>query len=102
MTDTPRWTAEQMERRARDFAFGEVRLDDVAAMLRQAAETERQWTWQPIATAPKDEEILVVDTARQVWSAILSNATWITTDGNQIFVAFTHWQPLPAPPEEAR
>jgi hypothetical protein len=65
--------------------------------------------WQPIETAPYDEPILVCDkwTAggfhRVVyWDHEPKNPGWhwSTSDGPTFHkTAFTHWMPLPDPPE---
>lgn len=55
--------------------------------------------WQDIAIAPQGDEVLVADTAHQVWSAVQRNdATWESADGMRLYVRFTHWMPLPEPP----
>jgi hypothetical protein len=81
-----------------DGPIADTRLHDWSGLPERVRLTVQGWL--PIVTAPKDEEVLVSDTAQQVWSAIQrQDATWISADGNQLFVAFTHWMPLPAPPD---
>jgi hypothetical protein len=64
-------------------------------------------SWQPIATAPKDEtavlicRISIVPGYRPVvarWSDLLSPCSASWTDGEYTFSP-THWMPLPAPPD---
>ncbi len=66
--------------------------------------------WQPIETAPKDgTSILVVDhggTVREAgwwdrWYGDTSNPGWMIANCDEeygIYVAATHWMPLPPPP----
>lgn len=59
--------------------------------------------WRPIATAPKDEEILVYEgRTGQIeivdWSDI-EEGKWLSRDYDRIEA--THWMPLPAPPSPA-
>lgn len=71
-----------------------------------AAWNRRAPVWQPIATAPRDDlaEFLVFDGVG-VWKAWWLDGTicGFEVDGyelpNDIF-PITHWQPLPAPPQE--
>jgi hypothetical protein len=63
--------------------------------------------WQPIETAPKDGiNILVVDArVRELWAVASwdadepSTAKWCTLDGAYHQDRFTHWMPLPSPPQ---
>lgn len=54
--------------------------------------------WQPIATAPRDKEILVWDGASVYVAAHAYDDRW-QPDGLPSFVP-THWMPLPPPPQK--
>lgn len=68
--------------------------------------------WQPIDTAPKDGTSVLVSDGRasggfmNVVAYELDDRgpwVWHTNDGISYHAeAFTHWMPLPAPPEAAR
>lgn len=66
--------------------------------------------WRPIETAPKhalagDVSVLVFTKERRVDTALVG---WTDLDGSNVWwngeyvVEPTHWQPMPAPPEDAR
>jgi hypothetical protein len=68
--------------------------------------------WQPIATAPKDTTIILAYRRQDVFTAqYISPAQilgpdhdheerWWTSDGEDLTGnMFTHWMPLPEPPE---
>lgn len=56
--------------------------------------------WQPIETAPKDEDFeeILVWNGDWVCSAVLFEGNWI--DHFYDIVTPTHWMPLPPPPTE--
>ena len=62
--------------------------------------------WQPIETAPQDTRVLVfmlpwADDDFDDGVALVARRTvagWRRDDSDDEFHAFTHWQPLPAPP----
>ena len=68
--------------------------------------------WMPISSAPKDgTEILAYEPPRHNdpslyavvhWSADYDDEVfpWRTTESTRYAEVFTHWQPLPSPPEE--
>ena len=66
--------------------------------------------WQPIETAPRDGTVVDLWSVRgfrytnAAWDLVGGEETWGWTDSyNHAFIEdagpFTHWQPLPAPPE---
>lgn len=85
--------------------------DDIDAINRRAMAKLRRDKligWQPIETAPKDGTSILVCDARIVdWVQVVAwddkgpaPYKWALSDGPNYHVErFTHWQPLPAPPE---
>ena len=64
--------------------------------------------WQPIATAPKDREIMLFCPRYGVWAPGEWRQTYWTHFGELLFGVRvmkanqpTHWMPLPAPPTGA-
>ena len=64
--------------------------------------------WMPIETAPKDGTDVLAVAARGLWMAVVSfddnpdhpDHVWLTLDGPSYHkTTFTHWQPLPEPPQ---
>jgi len=111
---------EQMRQRAREFAgqVGDCQCetswhsheidgwaDELSALLqRHAGEPEG---WQPIATAPKDGDLLLLYSERDgvragYWD---DNAMLWVSEASQYFTACrtspTHWMPLPSPPKDS-
>lgn len=65
--------------------------------------------WQPIDTAPKDGTVFEVwdKETKRSWRAYYYSSdlgsTWVVSIGNNfddLPERFTHWQPLPTPPQE--
>ncbi len=62
--------------------------------------------WQPIETAPKDQDVLVwshgdASIARGAHGTFLAMADGMpacTSDGRGVFVQPTHWMPIPPAP----
>lgn len=58
--------------------------------------------WQDISTAPKDDLEILLSDGQQVWTGLRSRTPaksyWESPDGEPLYIAFTHWQPLPLPP----
>lgn len=96
---TTRYRAEDFERLAQALeALGaepaDFDGDIVVAVLRQAAETERARTWQPMETAPKGKPYIGgLFVNGELVDIHLCSGGWIRGNG---FI--THWMPLPAPP----
>ena len=62
------------------------------------------WTWQPIATAPKDgTEVLLISAFQHAHSIYLvsswEDGAWCMPD-HLWRMQPTHWMPLPSPPED--
>ncbi len=68
--------------------------------------------WQPIETAPSDRYILLLDRSRPAWDGNMevgkwfgdaSNGCWWSSGGPngglELEFDFTHWMPLPPPPD---
>lgn len=123
---TPRPTIEQLEKllaRTDDVHVqlmpnGEVRAtqssdSDLIVKIIDELQRLRSNAWQPIETAPDDEDVLVwvvSDTHKTTSTQIGykdvagSQYWWITPSGAAIEIydyRATHWQPLPAPPSYA-
>jgi hypothetical protein len=60
--------------------------------------------WQPKESAPKDgTRILVATTERVIGLSFwlpASQTWWSQQTGRSMRDAFTHWMPIPAPPQE--
>jgi hypothetical protein len=74
----------------------------LAAIIREALQTahqqQEQFSWQPIASAPKDGTSLLMFTESQwcvvaYWDA--ERESWFDGEYDQ---PATHWRPLPLPP----
>lgn len=75
----------------------------------RVAELEAERQWRPISTAPRDaRRILAADSATGIirvahWrnNRITGMKYWLITGSDQMYAEgyFTHWRPLPAPPE---
>ena len=73
-----------------------------------ADEPPPQDSWQPIATAPKNKEVLTLRGLFPGLQAVAINvpkgrdvrAGWVCVDGAYL-TGVTHWRPLPPPPENA-
>ena len=78
-------------------------LDSLAALRQELAEA-RKPQWQPIETAPKDANVLVFDSDRNVvGEAFFDHAEsdcWVWAD-EMLVSDPTLWMPLPQPPEPA-
>lgn len=76
---------------------------DLALYLRRLMQEPSGW--QPIETAPKDE---VIDLWCSLDDVRYANSWWSSegwTDGDEAYgdyPDFTHWRPLPTPPDDAR
>jgi hypothetical protein len=59
--------------------------------------------WQPIETAPKDVWVLVWTPPRTTVAYRQRHQDrWLVNGGGGLFVAPTHWMPLPSPPTEEK
>jgi hypothetical protein len=64
--------------------------------------------WQPIATAPRrmEEPLLLARHGRTYYGEFVprdnvDGGSWKCSGVYHSFTYFTHWHPLPAPPDEA-
>ena len=81
---------------ANSQAYCTDKLERFAELVR---EDERKSKWQSMDTAPKDRAILVFDQQGQD-IAYWSDEGWISYYYRKHIMP-THWQPLPAPPQES-
>jgi hypothetical protein len=93
---------------------GEVGILDAACELLAAVKDlltayEQATEWQPIETAPKDEEILVYERGRW-WREVFTcrwdpndplyeDGSWAVVLGNGVRASPTHWKPIGPLPE---
>jgi hypothetical protein len=57
--------------------------------------------WRPIETAPKDVWVLVWTPTRSTVAYRKAEGSWRDVGGG-LFIAPTHWMPLPPPPTEEK
>ena len=84
------------ERRYDSMNAARSRVEDVALVEALLAERE----WQPIETAQAPHDltwILTHGPRGHVVARYCSALGWVDDDDRDVY--FTHWQPLPAPPE---
>jgi hypothetical protein len=58
--------------------------------------------WQPIETAPKNEETIIVWDANvelALWDSVQEE--WISLESS-FFLSPSHWMPLPEPPKQEK
>lgn len=105
---------ETVEKLRHEFGANNKKFDaELAVLLNEAELPKRKKTldkagrWQPIRTAPKDRDILLlVDIAigrplivQCCWYSVdADDKGWIDANGN--VHQGTHWMPLPAPPRD--
>lgn len=60
--------------------------------------------WQPIETAPRDGEELLLTAGAAAWLSIVvgqfCDGFWLTQPGDFV-IHPTHWRPLPEPPADS-
>lgn len=64
-------------------------------------------TWQPIETAPKDGQVILICAGNAVASVYWDDEfTWVSTEDNLMAHIVhddpTHWMPLPEPPPQQK
>lgn len=83
------------------YCVGMSGIDKLSNIIENALQTQAEW--QPIESAPRDENDILLFDARTNTSIVASFDNnigfWETLEGASYgFKAFTHWMPLPAPP----
>jgi hypothetical protein len=83
---------------------GFIGYDFVQATEEEALKLRLFAPWQPIETAPKDREVLLLMPSGEQrvgkWSTDSLRGNWQTADGLDLFYdPPTHWMPLPEPPK---
>ena len=117
MTDQRRARAEQLALEAVSKSIGDRNLilqarvaTAMADTLIEFADAERKAQWQPIETAPRDDQRILVADDADVATAQFTNRRWVQSptawegDGDygglaDLYFEPTHWQPLPEPPK---
>lgn len=79
--------------------------DDVPAMVARIRELETATAWQPIETAPRDREEVLLWSASYPDTLIVGfhpggkyGEEWESSETGETFIP-THWMPLPPAPE---
>ena len=105
-TDKPNPEFEQWwaTKTAEGYQYGRGALENVRFGFEGAQEAR----WQPIETAPKDAELLLLYDEQEesvragFWDAVeVSPAAWTATETQGLtcgIIKPTHWMPLPDPP----
>lgn len=80
--------------------------DEVSFLAREFLRAMEERVWRDISTAPRHGTVLVCDKddPEQVfsvhWEDLDQRFPWVGSDEWYSPDRFTHWQPLPPPPEE--
>ena len=99
----------QKIRKAAGDAEGKLMQDELVARIAANAKRDIPTGWQPIETAPKDDEILLYGRYNSDSQGYMPrpmvgrwgtfHKRWEIHAGSRFGIRPTHWMPLPAPPQ---